>query len=252
MKSVPMTLVVPPQDLRARVGPFSDAGLFVASGRQTVERAQRLTGLSSSSHVLDIGCGCGRVALPLADTLHEGIYVGLDPDIDHITWCNEEIASRDPRFSFYHLDIDVPPYNAGGRVRVEELQFPVPGPFDVVILSSVLTHMAPAAIEHYLRELPCLLKSDGQCLVSALLIDDKARKAIAEGKTDFRFTHFLGSGCWTFDADNPSEGVAMETEWFFEALEANGLAMGQLEYGTWRDVKGVEIEHDWMSVLRAR
>lgn len=245
-------LIIPPKELRVRVGPFDDADVFLASGHQTVELAKRMTRVSSSSDILDIGCGCGRFALAVADILEDGTYVGLDPDREHINWCNETIASRNGRFRFYHLDIDAPPYNERGRVRPEEVELPVSGAFDIVILSSVLTHMMPTAITHYLLKLSGLLESDGQCLLSALLLNDEAKQAIREGRTDFKFVHALGSCCWALDRENPLEGVAMEEEWFLERLGANGLVLDRVRYGTWRDVKGVAIEHDWMTVSRAR
>jgi len=47
------------------VGPFADGDLFRESGNETVRSIVELCGLDSDARVLEVGCGCGRVAAAL-------------------------------------------------------------------------------------------------------------------------------------------------------------------------------------------
>ena len=64
------------------------------------------------------------------------------------------MQSRLPRFRFHLADeVKAPGHNPSGTKSAAEFKFPYPsGGFDLVILSSVLTHILPEAIENYLRE----------------------------------------------------------------------------------------------------
>jgi hypothetical protein len=82
-----------------------------------------------------------------------------------------------------------------------------------VILSSVLTHMMPEAIENYLRETARVLCSgDGSAFISLFLFDEAAAIAVSSGTTIFGFRHRMRP-CLTFDAEHPEEGVACEETW---------------------------------------
>src|SRR5262249_38055160 len=66
-----VTLPLPPENLRVWVGPFADGDLFRESGNETVRSIVELCGLDSDARVLEVGCGCGRVAAALAPHLSE-------------------------------------------------------------------------------------------------------------------------------------------------------------------------------------
>ena len=57
-------------------------------------------GLRPDHHVIDIGCGSGRLALPLTNFLRRGRYEGFDIDPDMIAWCRRSITPRHPDFGF--------------------------------------------------------------------------------------------------------------------------------------------------------
>lgn len=129
---------VPPQELRIGVGPFADPKLFLDSGVQTLELFRDRTGLLPQHSVLDVGCGCGRVALALRSFLADGDYVGLDPCEEYVDWCNTHIAAVDSRFRFIHLDTVAPRYNDASETSASQLQFPLLGSFDRCLFSSVI------------------------------------------------------------------------------------------------------------------
>ena len=170
---------VPPKSLRVGVGPFEDEQLFIDSGKESVELAERLVGLKPTHRVLDVGCGCGRIALAMRSFLSEsGSYVGFDPNDDYINWCGANIAVQDDRFSFHHIDLLSQAYNPRGKESPEELDFPEIGKFDIAILSSVFTHMYPKEIENYVHNLTKVIQPGGGVLVSALLMNSASRMAI--------------------------------------------------------------------------
>ena len=60
--------------------------------------------LEPGSRLLDIGCGCGRVARHLLDAPLAG-YAGFDRHPGMIEWAQAHIGARDDRFRFQHVDV---------------------------------------------------------------------------------------------------------------------------------------------------
>src|SRR5690349_1101666 len=74
--------LVPPRRLQ-----FVGAGDFAATGDEFLGHLVDLAGLEPTSDVVDIGCGIGRIARPLAGYLTTGSYAGFDVDPRGIAWC---------------------------------------------------------------------------------------------------------------------------------------------------------------------
>ncbi len=240
-------LPVPPESLRWGVGPFADADLFVRSGEIHLQLIQRLAGLKPNHRILDVGCGCGRIAIHMGRFLNEtGSYPGFDPDRAAINWCKANIEAYDSRFRFFHLDLLAPPFANEGEFLAEDLVFPDVKDIDIAVLSSVFTHMHRAGIENYINNLHGVLRTGGVCLASGLLMNLAARQAITSGTPFYKFTDSIDSTCWTLDTNNPTEGVSNDEEWLMQTFRARGFEIDALEYGTWRYgiIDGHEL-HDW-------
>ena len=81
----------PPLHLRRYVGPLRS---FESSGAEFLSYLRLLAGLRPSDRILDIGCGCGLMALFLEDYLDEkGAYVGVDIHRPSIRWCQKKIST---------------------------------------------------------------------------------------------------------------------------------------------------------------
>lgn len=237
---------VPPEELRLGIGPFSDPKLFIESGFETVQLAERLAGLKPDHTVLDIGCGCGRVALPLRSYLsNSGRYLGFDLNRDYIEWCKSNIAGTDNRFQFVHYDLVSASYNPDGIADPAELELSEHQSFDLAILSSVFTHMYPGEIENYLDNLYRVLVPGGRALVSALLMNPEAADAVRSGTTIFDFSHRVGDSCWTFEPERPLAGISCDMDWLIGLCREAGFGLDALEYGNWRKVRSYMVQHDW-------
>jgi len=223
--------MVPPRS-EMFVGSVED---FESSGELLVQRLTEVAGLRSDSHVLDIGCGIGRLAVALTPRLGpRGRYEGLDIVPSGIEWCTENITPHHPGFRFTLADVSNGEYNPDGAVAPTEYRLPYPDAgFDIVVLTSVFTHMLPAEKEHYLDEIARVLKPGGRCFAPYSLLTTESRRLMAAGASDTRFNHAMGP-CAVVDTKVPELAVAYEEDYVREVSERFGLSTdGGIYYGTW-------------------
>src|SRR5436190_20773342 len=104
--------------------------------------------LEASHRVLDVGCGCGRMAIPLTRYLDAtGSYEGFDIAATAIDYCRRQITPRHPNFRFKVADIHNGTYNPAGRTSAANFAFPYEqGEFDFAFATSVFTHLLPEAM----------------------------------------------------------------------------------------------------------
>lgn len=223
---------LPPWSLRATVGFPAD---FEVTGAEFLAYLKLLGGLQSRHHVLDIGCGCGMMALQMREYLSEqGHYLGMDIDRAAIEWCQTHIAAHDKRFDFCHVDLGNPRYNPSGPLSDADFRFAAPdASLDVILLKSVFTHMKPDGVRNYLHEIARLLRPGGRCLATFFLLNP-AQAAWAEcGKNALAFEH--GAGDWRFvDPALPEKAIAYREGYVIEMLQRSGLTLAAAPYyGTW-------------------
>ena len=233
---------------------------FVERGQQWVAYFKELCGLTPDEHVLDVGCGRGRIAVPLTQYLTTGCYEGFDIDRAKVSWCRENISSRFPNFSFQSTEVFSAAYNREGSIPGDKYRFPYrDARFDFVFIVTVLNTMEPAAVENYLRESARVLKPGGRLLATFQLLNDEALRLLRE-KADQLHPSIaaLNSGPDFGDyrfarADTPEAGVALREEFAFELMERAGLHGRRPPfYGAWPGREtSIVAGHDFIVADRA-
>lgn len=110
-------------------------------------------GLPKDGYVIDVGCGSGRLAKPLAEYL-EGDYLGIDVVPELLAHARSLVAERRPTWRFE---------------KAEGLTIPEKdGVADIVCFFSVLTHLLHEESYAYLREAKRVLKPTGKIIFSFL------------------------------------------------------------------------------------
>jgi SAM-dependent methyltransferase len=142
---------------------------FERVGRNLRRGLGRVKMLEPGARLLDIGCGCGRVARHLLDS-PIAAYAGFDRHSGMIEWAQSHVGSRDKRFDFQHVDVQSG-YDAldssAGTVLAVEFVFPcVDGSFTGALAASVFTHIDFPATSHYLSETARVLALGGVILAS--------------------------------------------------------------------------------------
>ncbi len=221
----------PPLHLRWAVGA---PAVWESAAAEYVLHLRLLAGMTPSSNILDIGCGCGQVALPLMDFLDaSGSYEGWDLMENAIAWCNRVIARRDPRFRFRHLDVLNGMYNPTGRSAPDVYQFPRDRHYDVIFLKSVFTHMFPPETSNYLRQISDLLNDNGKCLATFFLLNPDRQEHIQSGKSTHTFRH-VARGAFIDIPGVPEAAVGYAEEEVFRMVKDAGLRLTKPPYyGSW-------------------
>jgi SAM-dependent methyltransferase len=206
---------------------------FAATGDEFLAYFVELGGLQPSERVLDVGCGIGRMARPLAGYLSgEGSYDGFDVNREGIGWCRRRYR-RHPTFRFQVADIFNARYNPGGAHRADEYHFPYEhGSFDFVLATSVFTHLLEADATNYLAECARVLAPGGRLFATLFLLNDTSRALMAAGTAGMTFLD-VDERVAILDEDLPEEAVAYDDEWVFETLRSEGLELTGIHPGSW-------------------
>ncbi|WP_250125046.1 class I SAM-dependent methyltransferase [Chroococcidiopsis sp. CCMEE 29] len=226
--------LVPPEKMIDWVG-GGGTSWFKQVGNEFFQYFVELCDLKPNEKVLDVGCGCGRIAVPLTEYLEDGgSYEGFDITTDEVNWCRENISTKYPNFRFHRANIYSKHYNPNGKVTASEYKFPYEDmSFDFVFLTSVFTHILPQELENYLSEIVRVLKRGGKCLISFFLLNPESLKysnenlGILDFKYDFEYYRLL-------NPDVPEFAVAYKESFIQSLYEKHQLKiMEPIRYGSW-------------------
>jgi SAM-dependent methyltransferase len=223
---------------------FIGSGDFVQTGEAIKSQLIELGGLSPHHRILDVGCGIGRVAVPLTSYLIEsGSYEGFDIVRSAIKWCSRKISSRFPHFHFTHIDLRNDLYNLRTSSQAKDFVFPYEnGEFDMVFLTSVFTHMLLADVENYLDQIHRVLKTGGRCFATFFIMNEEAREFMKRsGKRLFETKlehHYL------FHPRVKEANVAFDEDYLTgQMIESKGFQLEQLRYGFWSGRPKSELQN---------
>ncbi|MBM74494.1 MAG: hypothetical protein CMK59_03765 [Proteobacteria bacterium] len=201
-------LPLPPEELQLWVG-GATKNKFWGVGEGIFQILKSKCHILPNSTILDIGCGCGRIASHLLDFLDEeqgGQYYGFDVHKPSISWAQENISSKNTNFQFDLLDVFNSMYNPGkdekrdyaiwrraqdtidsqkaqDKINSENVRFPHPDQrFDCIFATSVYTHLTKNYLEAYIKESARVAK-DGAYIFFTFFT---TKTNMNEGWTDIR------------------------------------------------------------------
>jgi SAM-dependent methyltransferase len=217
-------VLTPPDRLQNFVG----GGNFSQIGEEFVTYFLQLGGLQPWHRVLDVGCGSGRMAVPLTRVIDKsGSYDGLDIVKNPVRWCNRNIHRRFKNFRFHHADITNPFYNPEGDIRARDYTFPFSNStYDFVFLTSVFTHLLQPEMECYLAEISRVMKSGARGLFTFFLLNEESLSMVEAGRGIQRFVKYEGE-TYISHPEIPELGVGYEESWIRRRLPAHRLSIAE-------------------------
>lgn len=223
----PNGLLIPPKGLI-----YTGSGDFLRQGQIWLEHFVEKGQLAHHHHVLDIGSGIGRIAIPLTTYLQpEARYEGFDVVKMGVDWCQKHISTTYPNFNFQYIPIDNDLYRSAG-LQADQFRFPYgEEQFDFVILTSVFTHMLPAEVENYLAEIQRVLKPGGRCMATFFIWNEEAAR-LSPSNPKFQFPYDHGH-YRLMDQKVKSANVAFTESFLTHYLQQIGLQLEEIFPGFW-------------------
>jgi len=170
--------------------------------QQVLDFLQEYFALTQDDSVLDLGCGTGQLALPLAPRVRS--VIGMDPEPDMLRLAREAAREREVRNAFWVLGADT----------------------DVPALGTLLGHASPLALTvigqalHWMRHdelfrhlLPLSREGGGIAVIAngaPLWLQDTAWSRGLRSCLERHFDTELTASCGTADEDRLRYGQALE------------------------------------------
>ena len=208
---------------------------FGARGEVFIDALTETASLKSSSHVLDVGCGLGRLAVAVSNFLDgSGRYEGLDIVPDAIRWCQQNVRGPHDNANFTLADVYNKEYNPKGKQSAASYRFPWDDDtFDIVALVSVFTHMLPEEFSHYISEITRVLKKGGHIFATYYLINQESLQLMKSNGRGMQFKINRGTH-WIQNGRVPELAVAYDEQYVRGVYARHGLSdsLG-IYHGNW-------------------
>jgi SAM-dependent methyltransferase len=166
---------------------------------------------------LDFGSGCGRSARRLIQQHpRPRRYIGVDLHRGMVQWCQENLSPLADGFEFVHHDVYSPCLNPD-PLRPWTQPLPVEdGQCTMIEATSVFTHLLEGQTEFYLDEIERVLAPSGRLKSTWFLFE----------KDGFPYMQDNQNALYINDRD-PTNAVAYDRAWLYDALAARGLIVAQ-------------------------
>jgi len=249
----------------ALAGGDPDPRLFYYVGLEWLEFFIQYGRLTPWGTVLDIGCGTGRMALPLSYYLSDdGALYGFDVSQESIGHCQSEIRHRN--FCFQKIDLWHQVYNPTGAIHPSTFIFPFNEEFfDLVFAASIFTHIDNETVANYLIQIYRVLNRGGRAIISFHAVPPSAMCAeggvtaligVGDGEWAYRFRN-RGQGYYThcdeqgrpknhYLPDPIGDPVAYEREIFESWCSSAKLIVRNFLPGAWN---GSPYHYGWQDML---
>lgn len=240
--------MIPPPELD-----FVGGDNFEANGKKFFGYFTDLGALKPDEKVLDVGCGIGRMAIPLTTYLSKnGEYHGFDIVKKGIDWCQEKITVKYPQFHFQLADIYNKMYNPDGKLISSEYKFPYDSDyFDFVFLTSVFTHMYSKDIENYLFEISRVMKKGGRALITFFILNDESIRLIGLGKSTQKINFKIDQYSSSASSNINERAIGFDEKYIRNILKQNNLTIdGSIYYGSWCGRSNFKCYQDIIIVIK--
>lgn len=212
-------------------------------GKRNLEILENLLELKSDSKILDFGCGCGRVALPLLDRLSkESKVVGVDIVPKLVDFCQKEIGNKYLNSSFFLLNESNEHYKEHIKhsyiiddKKIKALDDLHIKNFDLVYAFSVFTHLNKEDAIKYLKQINKCLKEGGYLILSAFFLNPYSIKNNIENISSLRFQDDIKKDKEVYFANKLDKLAAVGfREYHFIEMAMNcGFQVDKISYGYW-------------------
>ncbi|WP_291843596.1 methyltransferase domain-containing protein [Maricaulis sp.] len=197
-------------------------GDFHATGRHFFSLFSQAVNFRPSDHVLDLGCGAGRLSFPIAEALDEsGRYTGFDLSDSALGFARKHVKSRGC-VDFFRSDVKSAEYGASG-MNAHQYRFPAEdGSIDAALAISLFSHLLPLDATHYLAETGRVLRPGGRLFLTGFLIENDQLPDLTRPDRKLPMEAF-SAGVWAADIRHPERAIGFEKALFDEWIEAAGL-----------------------------
>lgn len=168
---------LPPNHLCIRIGCgnriFNSHVMFVKASSDCWLTFLSREYCTSDSDVVELGCGCGRIAWTLKQPWFQGTYVGVDIDDEMLEFCRDAFPTerfrfiRSPHHSFTYFRCSI-----GNRsTSTADLIVAESNSKDFVYAFTLFTHLLEKEVADYLREAYRILRMGGIMYINFLCIE---------------------------------------------------------------------------------
>lgn len=238
--------LIPASDIRNWTGPFDDKEYYFNLGREQAEKIIQWLSIRPEQQILDIGCGCGRIAIHFLNYLdNQGKYIGIDNNKKLLSYCSENIATINNKFQFKYIDVYNGVYAREGKLKCQDITFPIESEsVDAVIMWSVFTHMYLIDIEAYLKEIQRVLKKGGLFVSSFNLNNEFTSNQVKMMNAHLDIKYKISDNSYSIDKKNPENGFAHNEEKVKKLYWENGFFIKEIKYGVWSTKELIGEFHD--------
>jgi SAM-dependent methyltransferase len=196
--------------------------------------------LNAGGSILDVGCGCGRIAAALTQYVDQkSHYIGIDIVPGLIDFARNFITPRYPSFQFVLLNQSNSTYDSWRQKQAEtgvaKLTDAVSAQsIDLAISVSLFTHLDLAPALAMLTSIRAALKTDGRVFMTMFILDAAAADGIQSGQAAFSFKHRTLTGkLYAERSDDPTFAVAYDGALLDELISSAGFQLERRVRGYW-------------------
>jgi SAM-dependent methyltransferase len=227
--------------------------------QEVVTVIEQYAKLRPGDSILDVGCGCGRIATALTQYIdRESCYVGIDIVPGLIDFARSFITPRYPSFKFLLLNESNQTYDSWrrqeGEMGIATLAEAVSAQsIDLAISVSLFTHLDFAPALAMLTSIHRVLKDDSRVFMTVFVLDRAAQGEIDAGRAVFSFKHRTPTGkIYAERSDDPTFAVAYDDGLLDELIGSAGFKLERRVRGYWSTGGTGETFQDALILMKAR